>query len=146
MPRTYSFDHFQAKKPMQAAVGTPGRLGNDEDKQKPLKSEFQEMQPDSVPGAHQGEIHYGMAHSETVKRLQERRAARAKKEARAKAATKRPTGARKAAAKGSGCDPDNEAARRSPAQLQTSDGVRGAIAPRIPRRYRGQATYETLQS
>lgn len=98
MPRTYSFDHFQAKKPMQAAVGTPDRLGNDEDKQKPLKSELQETQPDTVPGAHQGEIHYGMAHSETVKRLQERRAARAQKEARAKAATKRPTGARKAAA------------------------------------------------
>ncbi len=97
MSRPYSFDHFNAKKPMQAAVGTPDRLGNDEDKQKPLKSELQATQPDTVPGAHQGEIHYGMAHSETVKRLQERRAARAKKEARAAAAKKRPTGTRKAA-------------------------------------------------
>jgi hypothetical protein len=97
MPRPYSFDHFQAKKPMQSAVGTPDRLGNDEDKQKPLKSELQETQPDTVPGANQGEIHYGMAHAETVQRLQARRAARAKKEARGTAATKRPEGARKQA-------------------------------------------------
>ncbi|MCY1018862.1 hypothetical protein [Pyxidicoccus sp. MSG2] len=102
MTRTYSFDHFQPKKPVQAAIGTPGQLGTNDDKQKPLKSELQATQPDNVPGAHQGGIHYGMAHSETVKRLQERRAARAKKEARAKAATKRPSGARKAATKGSG--------------------------------------------
>ncbi|MCP3140032.1 hypothetical protein [Pyxidicoccus xibeiensis] len=79
---------------MQSAVGTPDRLGNDEDKQKPLKSELQETQPETVPGAHQGEIHYGMAHSETVKRLQARRAARAKKETRDAAATKRPAGKR----------------------------------------------------
>ena len=101
MPRTYSFDHFQAKKPMQAAAGSQDRLGNDEDKQKPLKSELQETQPSTVPGANQGDIHYGMAHSETVKRLQERRAARAKKEARGAAATKRPSGTRKATAKSS---------------------------------------------
>ncbi|NPC82906.1 hypothetical protein HPC49_32375 [Pyxidicoccus fallax] len=79
---------------MQAAVGSADRLGNDEDKQKPLKSELQETQPDSVPGANQGEIHYGMAHAETVKRLQARRAARAKKEARGTAAAKRPAGKR----------------------------------------------------
>jgi hypothetical protein len=106
MPRTYSFDHFQAKKPMQAAVGSQDRLGNDEDAQKPLKSELQETQPDSVPGANQGAIHYGMAHSETVKRLQARRAARAKKEARAAAATKRPSGTRKAATSEAAAKPE----------------------------------------
>lgn len=97
MPRTYSFDHFQAKKPQQSVVGTPERLGNDEDKQVPLKSELPDTHQAQLP-QDAGGIHYGMKHAETVKRLQARRAKRAQQEAqgRGKAAAKRPTGKRAA--------------------------------------------------
>ena len=49
-------------------------------------------------------------------------------------------------AKGSVCGNDRAAARASRGEAQTSDGVRGEVAPPIPARYRGKATYETLQS
>jgi len=51
-----------------------------------------------------------------------------------------------AVARDNSCDPDNEAARRSGGRPQTSDGVRGETAPRIPARLRAEGTYETLQS
>lgn len=101
MPRTYSFDHFQAKKPQQSVVGTPDRLGNDEDKQVPLKSELPDTHKAELP-QDAGGIHYGMKHAETVKRLQARRAKRAQEEARGKAAAKRPTGKRASAKKATG--------------------------------------------
>lgn len=101
MPRTYSFDHFQAKKPQQSALGTPARLGNDEDKQVPLKSELPDTHTAELP-REAGGIHYGMKHAQTVKRLQERRAKRAQEEARSKAAAKRPTGKRASAKKATG--------------------------------------------
>jgi hypothetical protein len=56
------------------------------------------------------------------------------------------TAADRVPARDNSCDPDNAAARRSPARAQTSDGVRGETAARIPARLRGEGTYETLQS
>jgi hypothetical protein len=78
---------------MQSATGT-----SDAEQQAQPKNAVPETQPDSLPGA-QGGIHYGMAHAETVKRLQARRAARAKKEAQGEQATTKQTAAKRDTAK-----------------------------------------------
>ncbi|MBZ4420486.1 hypothetical protein [Myxococcus sp. RHSTA-1-4] len=133
MPRSYSFDHFQAKKPMQAAIGTPERLGTDEDKQKLLRGELRETNPEEIPGA-PGGLHYGMAHAETVKRLQARRATRAKKEARGAAATKRPAGKRATAKAAAGKTPTARAATaKTPTEERTGRTARAGTEGRASR-------------
>jgi hypothetical protein len=64
----------------------------------------------------------------------------------APAAPATPPSGTRAVGKDNSCDPDNEALRRAPGSAQTSDGVRGETAPRIPPRLHVEGTYETLQS
>lgn len=127
MPRTYSFDHFQAKKPQQSVFGSPERLGNPEDKMRPIKHELPERGSE-LPGA--GEIHYGMEHAETVKRFQARLAAKkkteatpqrtARKAAPRKATAPKQTQAKKTASAKKGTPPARAAATQAPARESTS--------------------------
>lgn len=136
MPRTYSFDHFQAKKPQQSVFGSPDRLGNPEDKMKPLKHELPE-QGSELPGA--GEIHYGREHAETVKRFQARHAARKKAEASTRKRTARKTAPRKATAPKQAKAPKTAAPKQAKAPKTAAAKVATpaparAVAPRAPAR------------
>jgi hypothetical protein len=93
MGRSYSQYPFHQQQPMLGVQGSGARLGNDEDKQVPVKSEVPDPHTEETR-KDAGGIHYGMKHAETVKRLQARRAKRAQQESqgRGKAAAKRPTG------------------------------------------------------
>lgn len=86
MPRTYSFDHFQALKPERSEHPRP------QSPAKPTAGDAETPLPESAQG-----LHYGMAQARTVQLYQERRQARLAEEQREKARRKRAAARRKAA-------------------------------------------------
>ncbi len=81
MGRTYSFEPFLSQQPAQVFKGSGPRLGNDEDKVQLTK----DMEQD-VPG--KGALHYGQAHSETVRRYHDRQGTQKRAPAAKKTAKK----------------------------------------------------------
>jgi hypothetical protein len=120
MPRPYSFDHFQARKPQQSVHGSVTRLGTHADMEKPVKSELPEVERDELPG--EGGLHYGQEHAETVKRFQARRGARQQAGRGGQPAAKKKASPRKAAEKPGGTRRKTEEA--APASVtSTKQGI-----------------------